>query len=76
MNEVEWDMKNYADQGLGGCYRPRWPHPPRSTKFFISYESRIYQLLYYSFKITPSLKTSSNMLTFVDVNKYTSIVHV
>ena len=27
MNEAEWDMKNYADQGLGGCYRPKWITP-------------------------------------------------
>ena len=70
MNEAEWDMKNYAVQGLGGCYRPRW------ITLSEIYKSRIHQLLYYSFKIIPSLKTSSNMLTFVDVNKFTSIVHV
>ena len=31
-------------------------------------------ITYYSFKIVPSLRTSYNMLTFVDV-KFTSIVH-
>ena len=35
MNEAEWDMKNYADQGLGGCYRARWITP-----------SEIYKILY------------------------------
>ena len=44
MNDVEYDVKNYANQG--GCYPAMLPADmdnirPRSAKFFTSHESRI-----------------------------------
>ena len=53
MNEAEWDMKNYADQGPGGCYRPRWIAP-----------FEIYKILY----ILPWKPNSSIALLFIQNN--------
>ena len=75
MNEVEQIKENQADRG--GCY----PRPRRITPSEICLILHILRKpnsligLSYSFKIMPSLKTSQNMLTFVDV-KFVSIVDV
>ena len=65
-------MKNSADQG--GCYpqRPKAEicRSPRSTEFFISYESRIQWLLYYSFKIFPPSRSFAITLFVFPLTKY------
>ena len=75
MNGVDQLKENQADRG--GCY----PRPRRITPSEICLILHILRKpnsligLSYSFKIMPSLKTSQNMLTFVDV-KFASIVDV
>ena len=67
MNEAKQDMKNYADRG--GCYRPRWITPSEIC-IILRKPNSLIALLF-----IPRLKTSKNMLTFVDV-KFTSTVDV